>query len=233
MIVYLRWLIRTIPTCSKCGSASLGKNGSDQGVARYQCKDCNFQGRFSDKTAQRATKYQQVEQLLLERNSQRSITRLTGVWRPSIAKLTKKVMLPSDHSPHPVLEMDELWSYVGSKDNPVWIWLALEVRSRRIVSIALGDRSEQMAQQLYEGLPAYYQQQGVFFTDAWKSYHILSNEQHFTVNRSTNHIERFNGTLRQRCTNLVRKTLSFSKSFTMHQQRIFNFINHYNFNLSP
>jgi len=57
-------------------------------------------------------------------------------------------MLPSDHCPHPVLEMDELWSYVGSKDNPVWIWLALEVRSRRIVSIAFGDGSEQMAQQL-------------------------------------------------------------------------------------
>lgn len=141
--------------------------------------------------------------------------------------------LPAEHQPHPVLEMDELWSYVGSKANPVWIWVALETRSRRIVSVVFGDRSEQMAQQLYQSLPTYYQQQGIFFTDAWKSYNILPSEQRFAVNRSTNHIERFNCTLRQRCSNLVRKTLSFSKSLPLHQRRIINFINHYNYSVSP
>ena len=104
-------------------------------------------------------------------------------------------MLPSDHSPHPVLEMDEWWSLVGSKNNPVWIWLALETKSGRIVSIAFGDRSEQMAQQLDDGLQSYYQKQGIFFTHAWKSYNVLPVEQHFALNRSTNHMERFNPTL--------------------------------------
>jgi IS1 family transposase len=143
------------------------------------------------------------------------------------------VSLPADHQPHPVLQMDELWSYVGSKANPVWIWLALESRTRRIVSFAFGDRSEQTAQQLYQGLPTYYQQQGIFFTHAWKSYNILPAEQHFAINRSTNHIERFNATLRQGCSNLVRKTLSFSKSEAMHQHRILKFINYYNYTISP
>ena len=129
--------------------------------------------------------------------------------------------------------MAELWRFVGNRDNLVWIWLALETRSRRIVSIAFDGRSEQMAQQLYKGLPSYYQQNGIFFTDAWKSYNILPREQHFAINPSTNHIERFNCRLRQRCSNLVRKTLSFSKSETMHQHRILNFINHYNKSLSP
>jgi IS1 family transposase len=129
--------------------------------------------------------------------------------------------------------MDELWSFVGSKAYPVWIWLALETRSRRIVGVAFGDRSEQTAQKLFQSLPIYYQQQGIFFTDSWKSYNVLPRQQHFAINRSTNHIERFNGTLRQRCSNLLRRTLSFSKSFTMHQQRIINFINHYNFTISP
>ena len=124
--------------------------------------------------------------------------------------------LPADHQPHPVLEMDQLWRFVGSKNNPVWIWLALETRSRPIVSIAFGDPGEGMAQQLYPNLPTYYQQQGIFFTDAWRSYNILPQEQHFAINRSSNHIEGFNCTLRQRCSNLVRKTLSFSKSLLMH-----------------
>ena len=139
-----------------------------------------------------------------------------------------QLMLPSDHSPHPVLEMDELWRFVGSKNNPVWIWLALETKSGRIVSIAFGDRSEQMAQQIYDRLHSYYQKHGIFFTDAWKSYPVLPVDQPFAVNRSTNHMERFNATLRQRCSKLVRKTLSFSKSFTMHQHRILHFINQYN-----
>lgn len=79
--------------CGKCSGKNLRKNGSDNAIAKYHCKDCNFHGRFSDKTAQRANRYEQVDQLLLERNSQRSIARLTGVSRPSIAKLTKKSRL--------------------------------------------------------------------------------------------------------------------------------------------
>lgn len=83
-------MIATIQTCGKCGSINLRKNGSDRGVAKYHCKDCNYHGRVLNKANERAERYQQVEQLLLERNSQRSIVRLTGVSRPTIAKLTKK-----------------------------------------------------------------------------------------------------------------------------------------------
>ena len=43
----------------------------------------------------------------------------------------------------------------------------------------------------------------------------------------TAHIERFNNTLRQRCANLVRKTLSFSKDQHWHEVRIRLFIGHY------
>jgi hypothetical protein len=44
----------------------------------------------------------------------------------------------------------------------------------------------------------------------------------------TNYIERFNNTLRQRVSRLVRKTLSFSKSIENHVGAIWNFIHHYN-----
>ena len=40
--------------------------------------------------AARAVRYAQVEQLLVERNSQRSIVRVTGVSRMTVAKLAKK-----------------------------------------------------------------------------------------------------------------------------------------------
>jgi hypothetical protein len=44
----------------------------------------------------------------------------------------------------------------------------------------------------------------------------------------TSYIERFNNTLRQRVSCLVRKTLSFSKKLDNHIKAIWNFIHHYN-----
>jgi IS1 family transposase len=44
----------------------------------------------------------------------------------------------------------------------------------------------------------------------------------------TNHIKRFNNTLRQRVSRLVRKTLLFSKKLENHMGAIIYFINHYN-----
>ena len=46
--------------------------------------------------------------------------------------------------------------------------------------------------------------------------------------RQTNHIERFNNTLRQRVSRLVRDTLSFSKKLANHIGVIKYFICHYN-----
>jgi insertion element IS1 protein InsB len=46
--------------------------------------------------------------------------------------------------------------------------------------------------------------------------------------RLTNHVERFNCTLRQRVSRLVRSTLSFSKKLANHVGAIKYFICHYN-----
>jgi transposase-like protein len=50
----------------------------------------------------------------------------------------------------------------------------------------------------------------------------------FMVARKTNHIERFNNTLRQRDSRLVRSTLAFSKKVDNHIGAIRYFICHYN-----
>jgi len=48
----------------------------------------------------------------------------------------------------------------------------------------------------------------------------------------TNYIERFNCTLRQRVSRLVRKTLSFSKKQANHLGAIWYFVHYYNASLS-
>jgi len=44
----------------------------------------------------------------------------------------------------------------------------------------------------------------------------------------TNHVERFNNTLRQRVSRLARKTLSFSKKLENHIGALWNFVHDYN-----
>ena len=82
-------MVTTIHTCAKCGSAKIRRNGHSGGHARYQCKACGYQA-FVPAAVGKAAQYAQVEALLVERNSQRSIARVTDVVRMTIAKRLKK-----------------------------------------------------------------------------------------------------------------------------------------------
>jgi insertion element IS1 protein InsB len=125
-----------------------------------------------------------------------------------------------------VLELDELWSYVGTKKREVWIWIALCQRTRQVVAWHFGNRSERTCRRLWEKVPQSYKTSRLY-SDFWKAYQaVLPPELHQACGKEegqTNHVERFNLTLRQRPPRLVRKTLSFSKSTLMHviQLRLF------------
>lgn len=132
----------------------------------------------------------------------------------------------------PILELDELWSFVANTEQKVWVWMALERQTRRIVGLAFGDRSAETCRELWRSLPADYRKRAICFSDFWQAYSaVLPSKRHRAVGKETGetaHIERFNNTLRQRCANLVRKTLSFSKRTDYHAARIRLFIDHYN-----
>src|SRR5262245_26869850 len=113
-------------TCRHCGSTNLHKNGhTKSGQQKFHCKDCNFYGRLDTKEYERRHQQQTGEQLHQERLSQRAIARITGMSRNTIAALVKKAPTPIGEtitpiSQRPILELDELWSFVGSKGNVVW-----------------------------------------------------------------------------------------------------------------
>ncbi len=115
---------------------------------------------------------------------------------------------------------DELWSFVKNSDNKQWVWLAIDRDTREIVGVHVGDRSRDGTEALWKSLPPVYRQCAVSYTDFWASYETaLPSKRHRAVGKEsgqTNHIERFNCTLRQRVSRLVRKTLSFSKNLANH-----------------
>ena len=77
----------------------------------------------------------------------------------------------------------------------------------------VGDRSRKSAKRLWAKIPQAYRQHATFYTDQYVVYAgVIPAAQHRAISklaRQTNHIERFNNTLRQRVSRLVRDALSF------------------------
>ena len=84
------------------------------------------------------------------------------------------------------IQCDEMWSFVGNKSNKQWIWLALDVKTREIVGVHVGDRSRNGAQGLWDALPAVYRQCAVSYTDFWSAYEeVFPNPRHQSVGKDS------------------------------------------------
>ena len=108
-------------------------------------------------------------------------------------------------------------------------------RMRQIIAFVIGDRSEQTCHPLWDRIPDPYRQCHSF-SDFWEAYALVFPEEtHRCVGKEsgeTNHMERWNNTLRQSNARYVRKTLSFSKSDYYHELVTRLFIIRYNLSLS-
>jgi insertion element IS1 protein InsB len=225
--------------CRRCGSTDIRKNGrTATGHQNMHGKECDFYSTLDIQQSQANEHYRQVERLSLERLSQRAMARNTGLSRMTVAAILAPQPLPPiaqtlrPLAQRPILAIDERWSFVDNKGQECWIWSALERQTRRIVGLAFGDRSAETCRKLWDALPPDYRKRAICYTDFWAAYQVvLPSKRHHPVGKETGetaHIERFNNTLRQRCANLVRKALSFSKNVFLHQFRIRRFIDHYN-----
>jgi insertion element IS1 protein InsB len=234
--------------CPACASPQFKKNGHiHTGKQNHRCKQCGRQ--FVGQADNRLIDKEQrslVARLLREKISLHGICRAVGVsirWLMDFmgacfnaAPEHLHVQLP--HGPREVLlrqveaEADEMCSFVKQKANKHWLWLAMDRTTRQVIAFHIGDRSRDSAKQLWANLPAVYREQAVFYTDQHEVYTgVIPAERHRAITkkaRKTNHIERFNNTLRQRVSRLVRATLAFSKKAENHIGAIRYFLCHYN-----
>lgn len=240
--------LRIRDSCPECGSVRCKKNGHiHNGKQNYRCKAC---GRSfvacPENRAISSEKRALIEQLLLERISLRGICRAVGVSLRWLLGFIAQVYREAPDSLNIDLEfagkaleirvleseIDELWSFVGNEANKRWVWLALDRKTHQIIAFHVGDRSKDSAKQLWEKIPNAYREQAIFYTDEYDSYPgVIPESQHRPLPKGTdqtNHIERFNCTLRQRVSRLVRQALSFSKNLQSHIGAIKYFIYHYN-----
>jgi len=129
-------------------------------------------------------------------------------------------------------EADEIWSFVVSKENKQWVWIALDIATKQVLAFYVGDRSAASAQELWQRIPQVYRDHATFYTEGLAAYKtVLPAKSHQVCAKSSGHtniIERFNCTLRQQVSRLVRFSLSFSKTVKNHIGSIKYFICSYN-----
>jgi insertion element IS1 protein InsB len=234
--------------CPRCRSPKYKKNGHiHNGKQNHQCHDCGRQ--FVDCFAQDLVSEDTrglIERLLVERISLRGICRAVGVkFKWLLGFLVQCVEALPDHlhiqpttcHGHVMLqclevEADEMASFVQKKANKQWTWIAMDAMSRQVIAFHVGDRSRKSAKRLGAKIPQAYRRHATFYTDQYVVYAgVIPAAQHRAISklaRQTNHIERFNNTLRQRVSRLGREALSFSKKLANHIGAIKLFICHYN-----
>ena len=213
-------------SCPKCRSTNNKKNGHiHNGKQNHYCKACGRQ--FVENPEQKVISTEEREQirnLLLERICLRGICRAMKVslrWLLDFM-LSEYEQLPDDLNFQTRVEtdrlliysleteVDEMWSFVGRKSNKQWIRIAMDAVSRQIIAFYVGDRSRKSARKLWESIPRNYREKATFYTDDWQSYKgIIPEDRHRVVKGKSNHIERFNCTMRQRISRLVRKQRMF------------------------
>lgn len=248
-------MCNTISRCPRCLGTNIKKNGFTNYLKPcHKCKDCKH--KFVDKGQDwfiSSDKKVLIKRLLLERLSLRGICRVMDISMSWLLQFIKEIYseLPDDlnckinlkkvkqndryYIKLVVNEADELWSWVKKRDNVYYIWLVMHKESRQIIAFHVGDRSGESAKDLWEKIPSQIREYGLFHTDDWDSYKtIIPQEKHLYCKQKkyTNHIERFNNTLRQRVSRLVRETLSFSKILVNHIGAIKYYLCYHNLNHS-
>ena len=112
-------------------------------------------------------------------------------------------------------ELDEQWSFVGSKSNQRWLWYAVDHKTNAVLAYVFGRRKDEIFRKLKELLEPFGIQK--FYTDDWGAYERnLDENKHEVGKRNTQKIERKNLNFRTWIKRLARKTICFSKLEKMH-----------------
>jgi insertion element IS1 protein InsB len=134
--------------CPMCDSDEMVKNGRNhRGKQSYKCKDCGRQFVENPGNSPLDNQHKEyIDRLLLERISLAGIARVLQISESSLQnyvndtyeKVPQQVnVIPKEKKPLTV-RMDELWSFVDSKGNKQWVWLAMDAQTREIIGCYTG-----------------------------------------------------------------------------------------------
>src|SRR4029453_14520993 len=182
-----------------------------------------FLVQYADKGRLPAVK-QQIVDMTLNGSGVRDIVRVLRVSsatvidvlkkkKPAITQVNERLLKSLDPAQLDIsirqvedAEMDEMWSFVGSKRQQRWLWHAIDHYTGSVLAYVCGPREDETFLKLKALLAPF----GItpFYTDGWGAYRRhLDPAQHTVGKQHTQKIERKHTTLRARIKRLVRKTI--------------------------
>ena len=113
-----------------------------------------------------------------------------------------------------VIELDEMWHFLNSKDNKLWIWKAINHDTGELLDWECGDRSEETAAVLIERLKKIGAK--LYISDEYVVYaSLIPVGQLYQGKDKTDGIERNNGRQRHWFARFHRRSIVVSKAIWM------------------
>lgn len=107
---------------------------------------------------------------------------------PEEIEVEIQLVEPSQATDGTESEIDEMWSYVGKKSNPRWLWHAIDHRSGKVLAYIFGRRKDEIFLQLKALLEPFAITR--FYTDDWGAYERhLKASKHEVGKQNTQKIE--------------------------------------------
>lgn len=202
-------------SCPHCNGLSV-KCGLQKNVQRYMCKFCNkkFQLTYIYQAYQKDINGS-ISTLVKEGCGIRSISRILKISKNTV--LSRIIHIGNNIKPKLFaklgckFELDEIWTFIGKKDNVTWITYVLERESKNVIDFFVGRKTMENIQPLINKVLLLNPK--TIYTDKLNIYPpLIPKEIHKRFQYCTNIIERNNLTMRNHIKRLSRKTICFSRS---------------------
>lgn len=113
-----------------------------------------------------------------------------------------------------IIELDEMWHYLGSKKNKLWIWKAYRRETGELVDWECGARDKDTLSRLMNRLSGWEVE--LFCTDNWAVYsEVIGEDKLIQTKTQTFYLEQNNGRQRHWYARFRRKSIVVSKSLEM------------------
>ena len=175
-----------------------------------------------------------ASKMLVGGSGTRDISHVLSISRNCVSKLIASyasINLMPRYEYYGEVQVDELYSFVQTKQKKVWILYAYCAKTKEILAVTMGKRSKKTVLELYNRLKDI--KIDYWCTDHWEAFKaIFPSEKHKVGKEFTKAIEGVNTYLRGACKRLIRTTTAFSKKVLNHWAVIKLVMQHRNLTLS-
>ena len=205
--------------CQKCKGICQKAGRQRNGLQKLYCAGCKkYQQAVYRNRAYEGGIDPLIRLLVCEGVGVRGVARVVKI---AIGTVASRIRTLANGTERPVktevqatFEVDELWTYIGRKDNEHWIAYALDRQTRQVVDFIIGKRTKATLKELIDRL--LLSNPKIIRTDRLTIYQrIIPKELHRSGSYCINRIERKNLSIRTHLKRLSRRTICFSRSILM------------------